>query len=269
MSGQVLGGRGSTSTQGSRTQEPPLVSIVVITFDRIGLLEQTMQYVRSKTRYAPLEYILCDDGSPRQIQDQLLGMGFDKVLLEHRNRGLGHNQNKGVRAAQGAYVFQLQDDWECVGPCDFLEAGVELLQERADVWLIRYYDRPIGVPGERHVTASGRVATIFRNQDLTKHGYQAYSDTPHLKRRDFHERFGNYLERVPMTVMEIAMNKAFASQSDAHVAFLDEYPNWRHLGANQSWNPSGRKAALRAKLLANPLTRWPFRFFLYIRGRKP
>jgi len=195
-------------------------------------------------------------------------MGFDRVLLEGKNRGLGHNQNKGVRAAQGEFLLQVQDDWECRGPSDFLEAGVELLQERPDVWLVRYYDESVGVPAEHHVSASGRVARIYRNQDLAKYGYFAYSDTPHLKRRDFHERFGSYAERVPMTVMEIAMCKAFASQSDAHVAFLEGYSDWKHLGREESRNPSGRRALLRARLLANPITRLPFRFFLYIRGRK-
>jgi glycosyltransferase involved in cell wall biosynthesis len=242
--------------------------VVVITFDRIGLLEQTMQHLRAKSRYRPTEVILCDDGSPPVVQARYASMGFDLLLLESRNRGLGHNQNKGIRAAKGDYVLHLQDDWECRGPSDFIEAGIELLEERPDVGLVRYYDEPKNIPFKRHISATGRVSAIFQSKDLATQGHFGYSDTPHLKRRNFHERFGSYAEGVSMTAMEIEMREAFAAQGDVHVGFLSGYAEWRHLGGGQSRNPSGKRAKLRASLMANPVTRGPFRLFLLLRGRK-
>ncbi|MCU1237285.1 MAG: tuaH, partial [Candidatus Solibacter sp.] len=96
----------------------PLVSVVVVGYNRLELLRKTITSFLNTTTYPrnSLELILCDDGSPESVQDQMRLLPFDVFLMASENRGMGNNTNKGIRAAAGAYILQLQDDWECGGP---------------------------------------------------------------------------------------------------------------------------------------------------------
>jgi GT2 family glycosyltransferase len=85
-----------------------------------------------------LELILCDDGSPFEIQEDMKKLKFDKYLFAKKNDGMAKNVNKGILAANGEYILQLQDDWFCKGPSDYLKLGVRALKENPELGLIRY-----------------------------------------------------------------------------------------------------------------------------------
>ena len=117
------------------------------------------------------------------------------------NRGMGYNTNKGIRAATGEYILQLQDDWECGGRPDFIEVALELFQARPDVALIRLRE-PFAGPHESYSLHPDRSVQIYHNRRVWRStaGEYVYSDTPHMKRRSLHETLGLYLEGKPMHI---------------------------------------------------------------------
>lgn len=250
----------------------PRISVVVVGYRRPALLEETVRSFLAKTRYPRdlLELILADDGSPRPMQETMRALPLDKWVLGRRNRGMGFNTNAGLRAASGSYVLQLQDDWRCEGPSDYLDAGLELLAERPDVELVRY--RPLAeyVTAERHVTKLGRVAVVYDNfapQGYSDMGRCSYSDNPHLKRSTLHDLLGLYREDLSMPATELEFCRRFGDLKTFRAAFIQGYEAFRHIGADASFNPVHRRARIRQQLLANPLTRWPFRAYLALRHR--
>ena len=76
------------------------------------------------------------------------------------NCGMGHNTNKGIRAAMGDYILQLQDDWECQGRPDFIEVALALFQARPDVALLRLWEPFPGRTSPTVCTRTGRCKSI-------------------------------------------------------------------------------------------------------------
>jgi GT2 family glycosyltransferase len=140
----------------------PLVSVVVVGYNRVELLKRTIRSFLKTATYprTSMELILCDDGSPISAQKQMQLLPFDRFLLSVENRGIGHNTNKGIRAATGDYILQIQDDWECGGPPDFVEVGLEIFDARSDVALIRLRE-PFAGRHESYQVESGRVVQIY------------------------------------------------------------------------------------------------------------
>jgi glycosyltransferase involved in cell wall biosynthesis len=246
----------------------PLISVVIVGYRRVDLMTRTLRSFLEVSSYPRerLELIACDDGSGSDQQSLIRQLPFDIFLLAATNQGLGRNTNKGLQAARGAYILQLQDDWLCLGPSDFLEAAIELLEERPDVSLVRFHPRACeSLPGEEFTTASGRQALIVSSGLYRSSGMYSYSDNPHIKRAAFHRRIGMYRERVPMTVMELDFCARVDRDADTKIAFLEGYCAFEHLGRDRSFNPTQKLRVRKIALLRNPITRWPFILFLRLK----
>ena len=153
-------------------------------------------------------------------------MPFDQYLLADRNEGLGANTNKGIRAARGEFILQLQDDFRFIGDPDFLQKCVIKFQDDPSLGIIRFTD----------VT----TPTCFQ-----------YSDQPHLKRRELHDIVGYYKERVAMTVMERDFVKRWNRQS---TYMLDSFGAdiFVHTGGAHSFNPCNARHEHLLRLQQNP-----------------
>jgi glycosyltransferase involved in cell wall biosynthesis len=247
----------------------PLVSVVVITYKRLHTLRKTVESFRANCRYNNMELIVTDDGSPRSIREAIRQLPFDKFMFAEKNEGLGANTNKGLRTATGRYILQLQDDWECVGPSDFLNEGVLLMEQMPRIGLIQYCDVN-HITSYRTITcARGRKVKVFEN-DRSQYpkNLHIYSDRPHLKRKSLHERLGFYKEHVPMTECELDFCNRFVSQSEIAAAHIDGYNCFEHIGDTDSFNPSVRRARLKARLDQFPITRPFIGLYETLRRRK-
>jgi glycosyltransferase involved in cell wall biosynthesis len=250
------------------SQEHPLVSVVVMGYRRPELLARTLHSLLETVSYPRIETILCDDGSPHQEQAQMQRLPFDRFLLAEENGGLGRNANQGIQAAGGEYILHLQDDWLCRGPADFIEAAVSVMEERADVGMVRFRPLAGDAPHERYQTQGGLTVRIYEPGIFARTGLYAYTDNPHLKAGRFHELLGLYRERVSMTAMELDFARRVDEQARLRVAHVAGHDVFEHIGAEQSFNPSVRRSALKTRLLANPATKWPFQLYLKLRHRK-
>lgn len=91
----------------------PLVSVVIPTFNRAGLLARALHSVRQQT-YPNLEIIVVDDASRDDTATVVEKIGDPRVrYLRHaKNRGGSAARNTGVRAACGDFIAFLDDDDE-------------------------------------------------------------------------------------------------------------------------------------------------------------
>jgi hypothetical protein len=224
------------------TTSLPLVSVLFVTYQRINLLERTLNSFRQNTDYPNLELVVTDDGSPAAIQEQIRGLAFDKFVLNAKNRGLGANANAGLAACSGKYILFLQDDWECQGPSRYLRDAVAVMEANPHLAIVKFYGIPHS-PGDSLLRGSTAPCYQIRAQEPPgPGGYCIYSDTPHLKSRASLADLGLYREECGMEQCELDYDTRFATQNVYAAAFFPEYYNrlFVHTGAQESF----RKRAL-------------------------
>lgn len=87
--------------------DPPLVSVVICTYNGAGTLPETCAAVR-RLAYPRLEVIVVDDGSTDTSAQIAREHGFTVISTE--NRGLSSARNTGAHTAAGEIVAYLDDD---------------------------------------------------------------------------------------------------------------------------------------------------------------
>jgi glycosyltransferase involved in cell wall biosynthesis len=91
---------------------PPLVSIVIPTYNRLPVLRQALRSACSQT-YPHTEIIVVDDASTDGTATSLASE-FDtaqvKVISHSTNKGAGEARNTGVTATRGSYIAFLDSD---------------------------------------------------------------------------------------------------------------------------------------------------------------
>ena len=105
-------GRDGTMTGPGPPGHEPLVSVVLPTFNRAGLLGRAIQSVLDQT-YRTLELLVVDDGSTDDTAAVVARIADDRLryLSQPANRGQAAARNEGVRRARGEFVsFQDSDD---------------------------------------------------------------------------------------------------------------------------------------------------------------
>ena len=88
----------------------PLISIVVICYNRRDYLQQTMESVFAQT-YSPVEVVILDDGSTDNTYELIATYGNKVRYVWQENQGVVAARNAGCRLAEGEFVaFQDDDD---------------------------------------------------------------------------------------------------------------------------------------------------------------
>ncbi|HUU46035.1 MAG TPA: hypothetical protein VM118_09895 [Acidobacteriota bacterium] len=100
---------------------------------------------------------------------------------------LGANHNAAMRMGTGEFIHLQQDDWRLEAPLD-LSPGADLLDGYRDIDIVRY-SWP-GGPSSPTFLFGGPEG--WRLIDLA--GKWPYGDDPHLRRRDFMDRWGWYYD---------------------------------------------------------------------------
>lgn len=163
--------------------------------DCINLLKKHLTASEHEIRW------LCSAESERDSTKPWQGDELEALCRQHGialkwregKAGLGENMNAALRLCTAPLIFLVQDDFYLNGPLD-LSLGADYLTEHVEVDLLRY-----SWPGDDRVTLVD-VPDGTRRFDLD--GGWPYGDDPHLRRPDFMERWGWYLENVPHGVSE-------------------------------------------------------------------
>jgi GT2 family glycosyltransferase len=150
----------------------PAVSVVVLSYNRPGLLREALQSVAVQSLH-PAEVIVVDNRSSRSAEVARVVASFRgfRLLANAANLGFTGGMNAGLRAATAEYVYLTEDDIT-LAP-DYLEILVRFLSARPDVGLatgvqLNRSDRTVRFAGGRFsLAARYRFDLPGQNQPLS------------------------------------------------------------------------------------------------------
>ncbi|MDZ4056151.1 MAG: glycosyltransferase [Polynucleobacter sp.] len=239
------------------TCDLPNISVVIVTFERFSTLDITLRSFLEKTDYprGRMEIIVADDGSEPCTLDKIRNLPVNHVVSGAVRTGLGANVNRGLAVASHDLVLQIQDDWECLGPSDYLVRAVRLLQWRSDIGMVLLNSHPHPQLGGDLLPFGNSTVKIHQNRPgrrVRLVGEHAYTDWPHLKTRAFREKIGLYQEGVPMWKMELDYSRRVNAQVELHIAEFVKQSAFTHIGAELSYNNGSLRSCVMAKIRSIP-----------------
>lgn len=121
-----------------QTSNAPLVSVVIPTYNRSGLLRLAIESVLAQT-YPAIEVIVVDDGSSDDTPAVAATFADRITYLRQTNQGGAAARNAGLRVARGKYINVLDDD-DLMFPAK-IERQVRVLEQRPEIGLVHcsYY----------------------------------------------------------------------------------------------------------------------------------
>ena len=103
----------------------PLVSVCVLSFNRVDYLKKTLESFRSTCTYPSIEWVIVDNGSTDEAVEYITSLVWvDKRVMNPENMGMGYAMNQARNAAEGEYFFNLENDWLFFYRSNWLERGV-------------------------------------------------------------------------------------------------------------------------------------------------
>ena len=200
-------GNGVSTLRGDNMSWPP-VAVCIVTFDRFDEIKRTLQSLKSHLKYeGQLHWHLSDDGSPRGYIPRIKGL-FPDLHFTHTasNRGgWGVNVNKSMRFLNNTYdyIYLNEDDYVANQDID-ITRGVALMESVGSVGHVRYD----GVQGHRLTLIQHEAQThigkvFYMTVDKKSKGLNVYSNRPHMSRRTWREKLGQYCEGMRLGATEV------------------------------------------------------------------
>lgn len=198
------------------------VTLLITHYNRSQSLEQLLQsFVALDCRFE--EIVVSDDGSKPEHVDYLLQLQKKyqfRLITTPQNRGLGNNINKGQDAVRTPLTLYVQEDFTpaAIFPESFNHA-LDIMQQKPDNDVVRFYAY-FEYPYLRN-PQKGYHEMVF---GLFKPGYRKfymYSDHPHLRRSNFFEKFGRYVEGQKGDVTEYRMMMSFLKNNGKAYFYKD------------------------------------------------
>ena len=96
-----------------KSKSNPLVSIIVPTYNRAGVLSRAIRSIFSQT-YSNIEIIIVDDASCDDTGNVVESFMDDHIhyIRHDKNQGGSASRNTGIRSAKGSFIAFLDDDDE-------------------------------------------------------------------------------------------------------------------------------------------------------------
>jgi glycosyltransferase involved in cell wall biosynthesis len=219
--------------------EWPLVSVLFITYKRFDLLRKAVESFRRNTDYPKLELVIADDGSGPEIQAQIRTLSADVFALAQKNRGLGANNNNGLRHCRGKYILMIQDDCVCHGPSDYLLNTIKVMEANPQVGIINFAGAPHPPDRSQPLLGSNEpcyMTPIPLKGDKVEY---LYTDQPHVRSRAALEHVGYYTERRVLGGLENEFHYSVRWQDQDRFATA-VFPAYHrklfvHIGADRSF----------------------------------
>ena len=227
--------------------KPPKVSVVFITYNRPDFLVDSIKAIRNNCKYPNLELIVSDDGTKPSIEKYLDNLAIDKLAKSETNQGLGANSNKGIRAATGKYILHHQDDFECVSSEPFIEKSIQIMKNHSDIGLVRLHHSTMFPNKIDYELPDGTPYSIlgFDQPKDMKNNIYIYSDHPHLKKSDFHDKSGYFTEGLEVGETEDEFCKRFNLNRNYKVATLWRTDIFKNKGLFKSTRKLTKRDASR------------------------
>jgi glycosyltransferase involved in cell wall biosynthesis len=193
-----------------RTAATPLVSVVVLTFNRVQLLAETLKAILGQT-YRNLELIVVDNMSADDTPGFLSAITDDRLrFLRNQNHGvLAINRNIGIRSARGTYIAFCDDD---------------------DVWLPEKLAQQVAA-----LEATPEAALCFTNtlavRDPADPGTRVFEKL--TQERHFEKLvWTNFICNSSVLLRRSALDQAGLPDEDPSLTPYDDYDLWLRIAAN-------------------------------------
>lgn len=229
----------------------PKVSVLFVTYKRFEQLKRTVEAFLAHTDYPNLELVITDDGSGPEIQSKIKTLPVDKFALAPKNRGLGANNNAGMRLCTGQYILMVQDDCEFQGPSDYLKNTIGVLEANPQVGIINFGGAPH--PHDLNQRLAGSEEPCYVTPIPLKHPTKEdhlYTDQPHVRRAEVNALLGPYLEDRDMERCEIEYVRRWKEQTRYLTADFPAYHNKVFFLDISGQAPSFRTTRLRYRVAA-------------------
>jgi glycosyltransferase involved in cell wall biosynthesis len=176
------------------------------------------------------DIVVSDDGSRQEHLDAIRNLQAIhpfRLITTPENKGLGHNINKGQDAVTTPFTLYVQEDFvpKSVFP-SCLQEALEHMNVRQDIDLVRFYSY-FRYPHLKPLK-NGLSEMEFNRLNLGYKKYYMYSDHPHLRRSNFFEKFGRYVEGRNLDATEYNMMISFLQKKgkalyfDNHKGIFDQ-----------------------------------------------
>lgn len=212
----------------------PVVSVLIPTYNRPVIVQTAVDRLRQNLQYAgELEIIVGNDGEPIAVQGA--------QLIDEPSGSLGANLNRLINAANGDLLFQMDDDHWLIEPLDLTPHVEKLMIDPCAGWI-----RLMGVAGHNYRLRMDMLPySKYLIVEWTSPETYITSNRPHLKKREFHTRYGFYGVglKLGQTEESFCMQCRTVAVHDSQPFYvmipLDVHTEsaWQHVG--ESWQQKG------------------------------
>lgn len=219
------------------------ITLLVTHYNRSSSLERLLQSFQ-KLNCTFGDIVVSDDGSKSEhiaILNQLSETYSFRLITTQKNKGLGNNINKGQDAVKTPLTLYVQEDFipQPIFP-EKLQNALAFMEQREELDMVRFYayfKYPYLKP-----LSNGFSEMLFPVVSSGYKKFYQYSDHPHLRRKNFLEKFGRYPEGVKGDITEYRMMMRFLQRKGKSVF----YENFNDLfeQKNSSDEPSTMKRDL-------------------------
>jgi len=199
------------------------VTLLITHYNRSNSLEKLLRGF-SDLNISFGEIIVSDDASRKEHLDHLtiLQDTYPFTLISTaKNKGLANNINKGQDAVATAFTLYVQEDFVPLPKFkQSLADAFGFMKQDDTIDIARFYAY-LKYPYLK-VFQKGFSFMLYKPWFLKTHKIYHYSDHPHLRRRNFFERFGRYTEGIKSDKAEYEMSISFI-QNKGKALFYDDF----------------------------------------------
>lgn len=198
----------------------PGVTLLITIYNRSSSLKRLLSKFKELNCHFD-DIIVSDDGSKPEHLDKVreLQKEFNfRLLTSPKNMSIANNINKGQDAVNTPYVVYVQEDFIPFEAFPVsLSDALQYMNEDKGLDMVRFwahYRYPTLKP-----YGKGFSEMVYSTTNMSHLKFFMYSDTPHLRRKNFLEKFGRYDEVVPGDFCEYKMSVSFIQKKGRGLFF--------------------------------------------------
>ncbi len=200
------------------------ITLLITHYNRSSSLERLLAaFRRLDCKFGDI--VVSDDASKPEHLDKLKEMQLEykyRLITTPVNKGHGHSINKGQDIVTTPYTLYVQEDFV---PSDIFPAALQdaigFMNEDKALDYIRFWSLASQYPDLKPY-GKGYSQMLFNFWTTNHLKFYQYSDTPHLRRSNFFEKFGRYKEGLKGDVIDYKMAISFL-QHKGKGLFYDKY----------------------------------------------
>lgn len=246
----------------------PGITLLITHYNRSSSLERLLSALK-ELNCSFEDIVVSDDASrPEHLEPvrKMQSVYNFRLVTTPENKGHGHSMNKGQDVINTPYTLYVQEDFVPIK--DFptgIKDAFDLMEEHADIDYIRFWALTMPYPRLKPF-AKGFSQMIYSFWDTNHLKFYQYSDTPHLRRQSFFQKFGRYKEGLKGDVIDYKMAVAFLHHKGKGLFYNNFHAIFSH--ENSPDEPSTMRPLINWRQKRNPVTlflRWGYLKYKWIK----